>query len=83
MASDLETNPYELKNMINLSSKNINSIISADRWISQKGFNNYGVIKFIANFIFQKLLKIFFSYKILDFTFAYRVYPKSFERLQN
>ena len=76
MASDLETNPYELKNMINLSSKNINYIISADRWISQKGFNNYGVIKFIAHFIFQKLLKIFFSYKILDFTFAYRVYPK-------
>jgi len=76
MASDLETNPHELKNMINLSSKNINSIISADRWMSQKGFNNYGIIKFIANFIFQKLLKIFFSYKILDFTFAYRVYPK-------
>ena len=77
MASDLETNPYELKNMINISSKNHNSIISADRWISNKGFNDYGVIKFLANFIFQKLLKIFFNYKILDFTFAYRIYPKN------
>ena len=77
MASDMETNPYELKNMINVSSKNNNSIISADRWISSKGFSDYGIIKFLANFIFQKLLKIFFNYKILDFTFAYRVYPRN------
>ena len=77
MASDMETNPNELKNMINISSKNYNSIISADRWISHKGFSDYGVIKFLANFMFQKLLKIFFNYKILDFTFAYRIYPKN------
>ncbi|MDC3243242.1 glycosyltransferase [Candidatus Pelagibacter sp.] len=77
MASDMETNPYELKSMINVSSKNTNSIISADRWISNKGFSDYGLIKFLANFFFQKLLKIFFNYKILDFTFAYRIYPKN------
>ena len=77
MASDLETNPYELKNMINVSSKNYNSIISADRWISKRGFNDYGIIKFLANFMFQKLLKFFFGYKILDFTFAYRIYPNN------
>ena len=77
MASDMETNPYELKHMIKVSSKNYNSIISADRWISNKGFSNYGIIKFLANLTFQKLLKFFFSYKILDFTFAYRIYPKN------
>ena len=76
MASDLETNPHELKKMIKISKKNPDSIISADRWISQKGFNNYGIIKFLANFFFQKLIKIFFKQKILDFTFAYRLYPK-------
>ena len=77
MASDMETNPHELSNMINVSSKNNNSIISADRWISNKGFSDYGLIKFLANFTFQKLLKIFFNYRILDFTFAYRIYPKN------
>ena len=77
MASDLETNPYELKNMIKKSKKNPNSIISADRWISKKGFSDYGIVKIIANFFFQKLLKFFFKHKILDFTFAYRLYPKS------
>jgi len=77
MASDMETNPHELSNMINISSKNNNSIISADRWISKKGFSEYGFIKFLANFTFQKLVKIFFNYRILDFTFAYRIYPKN------
>tara|TARA_E500000178_G_scaffold320314_1_gene343330 strand:+ start:3560 stop:4261 length:702 start_codon:yes stop_codon:yes gene_type:complete len=76
MAADLETNPYELNNMIRISQKNPQSIISADRWISEKGFSNYGFIKFLANFFFQKLIKFFFKYEILDFTFAYRIYPK-------
>jgi hypothetical protein len=77
MASDLETNPNELKKMIEISIKNPKSIISADRWMNSKGFSDYGIIKFLANFFFQKLIKIFFNYKILDFTFAYRIYPKN------
>ena len=76
MASDLETNPNELIKLIRISLKNPNSIISADRWLSQKGFSNYGVIKYFANFFFQKLIKLFFKYEILDFTFAYRIYPR-------
>ncbi len=76
MASDLETNPSELKQMIKISSKNHKSIISADRWSKKRSFKGYGLLKTIANFIFQKLLKFFFGYKILDFTFAYRIYPK-------
>ena len=71
MASDLETNPHELKKMIKISKKNPDSIISSDRWISQQGFNNYGIRKFLENYFFQKLIKIFFKQKILDFTFAY------------
>jgi len=76
MASDLETNPYDLKKMLNISLKNCNCIVSADRWVGSNGFKDYGIIKFIANFMFQKLLKVFFSYNILDFTFAYRIYPR-------
>ena len=75
MASDLETNPNELMRMIKISIKNPTSIISADRWLSQRGFSNYGVIKYLANFFFQRLIKFFFKYEILDFTFAYRIYP--------
>ena len=54
MASDLETNPYELKKMIKTSQKFPDSIISADRWVSGGKFKNYGLLKFFANFTFQK-----------------------------
>tara|TARA_B100000989_G_C19531616_1_gene470288 strand:- start:3567 stop:4259 length:693 start_codon:yes stop_codon:yes gene_type:complete len=77
MASDLETNPFELNKMIMISKKNPQYIISADRWIKNKSFKGYGFIKTVANYIFQKLLKLFFNYKIFDFTFAYRIYPKN------
>lgn len=75
MASDLETNPHEVKRMIKLSKRNPRSIISADRWISKGSFNNYGIVKFVLNFCFQKLIKLFYNFKILDFTFAFRLYP--------
>ena len=77
MASDLETNPNELSNMVGISKKNPKAIISADRWKGKKSFSNYGVVKYLANFFFQKLIKIFFKIEILDFTFAYRIYPKN------
>jgi len=70
------TKPEELESLKKTVKKNPNSIISADRWISEKGFSDYGLIKFLANFFFQKLIKFFFKYEILDFTFAYRIYPK-------
>jgi hypothetical protein len=77
MASDLETNPNELSNMVDISKKNPRAIISADRWKGKKSFSNYVVIKFLANFFFQKLIKIFFKIEVLYFTFAYRIYPKN------
>ena len=42
MASDLETDPNDVKNLINLSKLNPSSIITANRWI--KG----GVLKNIT-----------------------------------
>jgi glycosyltransferase involved in cell wall biosynthesis len=77
MASDMETNPYELKNMIKMSIENNKSIICADRWIGGSRFMNYGVVKYIFNFLFQKLIQFFYNYKILDYTFAYRIYPQN------
>jgi len=59
MASDMETNPYELKNMINVSSKNNNSIISADRWISSKGFSDW-CNKIFGKLYFSKITQNFF-----------------------
>ena len=76
MAADLETNPNDLSKMIKISKKNKNMIISADRWINNKSFSNYGFVKLIFNKLAQICLKFLYKINILDFTFAYRIYPR-------
>ena len=76
MASDLETNPKDLSKMIEISKKNKNTIISADRWINSKSFKDYSLIKLVFNKLAQIVLKFLYGINILDFTFAYRIYPK-------
>jgi glycosyltransferase involved in cell wall biosynthesis len=76
MASDLETDPHFLIEMISLSKKFKNDIIAGNRWIYKfAGFKGYGGMKFVLNFIFQKFLQILFGSRLMDFTYGYRVYP--------
>ena len=51
-------------------------IISADRWMNNKSFSDYGFIKLVFNKLAQVILKFLYGINILDFTFAYRIYPK-------
>lgn len=78
MASDLETNPNDLKNMIVLSEESKDHIICADRWKDKKNvsFKGYGFLKKNLNLIFQYLTSFLYNCEFLDFTFAYRIYPK-------
>ena len=75
MASDLETNPKDLKKLILSSNKNKEMIIVGDRWMKKNNFINYSKLKLFLNYFSQKLIKFFFNTNIQDFTFAYRVYP--------
>ncbi|MDC0343169.1 glycosyltransferase family 2 protein [Alphaproteobacteria bacterium] len=75
MASDLETNPEDVKKMIILSKKNLNSLITASRWKNFKSFKNYNLLKLLLNFIFQNLMKLFFMSKLTDMTYGYRLFP--------
>ena len=78
MASDLETNPNDLKKMILLSEDNKDHIICADRWKDRENilFEGYGFFKKNFNLIFQYLTSILYNCEFFDFTFAYRIYPK-------
>ena len=65
MASDLETNPYDLKKMISISKKNLKKIICANRWHLKSKIKNYGFIKKILNFLFQKALNLLFKSNLI------------------
>jgi hypothetical protein len=87
MASDLETNPYDLKKMIKLSKMYPKNIVCASRWHEKGNIHGYGFFKKIFNYMFQQLIKILFNSDLRDFTFAYRIYPskvlKDFKFIEN
>ena len=77
MASDLETDPNDVKNLINLSKVNQSSIITANRWIKGGSFKKYNIIKFYLNFLFQLMLKCIFLTKLSDMTYGFRIFPSN------
>lgn len=78
IASDLETNPRDVKYMIRSSSIVERKIICTSRWIKKNSFKNYNLVKLICNKIFQILVKILFVTKLTDLTYGFRVYPRSY-----
>jgi hypothetical protein len=75
MASDLETDPSDVKRLISQSKKNPEKIITANRWLKSNSFKGYNIFKLILNRIFQFLFSFLFMVSLSDLTFAYRVYP--------
>ena len=75
MASDLETDPSEVKHFILEAKKNPQAIITATRWRNSKGFIGYNPLKWIANFLFQKIFAILYHTPLSDLTYGYRVFP--------
>ena len=75
MASDLETNPKDVKNLISSSVKHPNKIICTSRWKTNKGFKNYGLIKMILNYFFQFFFGKLFKTNLSDLTYGFRLYP--------
>ena len=56
MASDLETNPYDVKTLTNKSLRFPEKIIVANRWLKKNSFNGYNPIKLVLNKLFQLFL---------------------------
>ena len=83
MSSDLETDPYLVKKMINESIKNTNKIICTSRWIVKNSFNDYGIIKTSLNKIFQIIVKFCFNYNLTDYTYGFRLYPSQCLKYNN
>ena len=77
MASDLETDPKDVKKLISTSRANPDSIVTANRWLVGGGFYKYNKIKLFLNYIFQNILKIIYSTNLSDITYGYRIFPSN------
>lgn len=75
MASDLETNPDELGQLIAEAELHPKAIIQASRWRKGGSFTGYSPLKLVLNRIFQSFFSILYGTRLSDMTFGYRVYP--------
>jgi len=75
MASDLETDPHDVKRLINKARANPSAIITASRWRKGGGFHGYGPMKFVANRLFQLLFSALYLTRLSDLTYGYRLFP--------
>ena len=77
MASDLETDPKDVKKLISTSRANPDSIVTANRWLVGGGFYKYNKIKLFLNYFFQNILKIIYNTNLSDITYGYRIFPSN------
>jgi len=77
MASDMETPPDRVKAFIAAAKKEPRAIITGSRWIAGGGFKEYSGLKYLLNFIFQRLFSLLYLTKLTDMTYGYRLFPTS------
>lgn len=75
MASDLETNPSTVKELIAEAEAHPLAIVTATRWRSGGGFSGYSTVKLICNWVFQNFFSVLYGVRLSDMTFAYRIFP--------
>jgi glycosyltransferase involved in cell wall biosynthesis len=83
MSTDMETDPAIIRRFIELEKKKPEGIVTASRWIRGGGFSGYSKLKYILNFIFQKILAIIFLTSCTDLTYGYRIFPTDLVRSIN
>jgi len=73
MASDLETDPAVVKNLI-AKAKDGYDIVTATRWNAGGGFQGYSFTKFLLNWIFQKTFRMVYGTQLSDLTYGFRIF---------
>lgn len=73
MASDLETDPHLVRQMIAESRKGWD-IVATTRWTDGGGFDGYNPVKYVLNWIFQKSIALLYGVPFSDLTYGFRLY---------
>lgn len=77
MASDLETDPHSVKDLIHTIQSEQVDIVTCSRWLTGVGFTGYNPLKLFLNKVFQILFGILYHTRLTDMTFAYRIFRTS------
>jgi hypothetical protein len=75
MSSDLETNPDDVKRLIDEARRNPHTVVGTSRWLPGGAFHGYSRIKLGCNWIFQRFFSLIFWTNLTDLTFGFRILP--------
>lgn len=76
MASDLETDPELIPRFVEKMQEGRWDIVSGSRWLAGGGFEGYGRLRKLLNWLFQRSFRLLYSARLTDLTFAYRLYRR-------
>jgi len=74
MASDLETDPHAVKDLIREAKTGNWDIVTVTRWTQKGGFKGYNPVKFVLNFAFQNLFRLLYWTNLSDLTYGFRIF---------
>ncbi len=75
MAPDLETDPHTVPEFIRMGKQYPDDMITASRWLAGGAFEGYNPVKYVLNWLFQRMFALFYGVRLTDMTFAYRLAP--------
>ncbi len=78
MAPDLETDPHTVKDFVRMGKQYPEDMITASRWRSGGSFRGYNPVKYVLNWLFQKIFALFYGVRLTDMTFCFRLAPTAF-----
>jgi glycosyltransferase involved in cell wall biosynthesis len=74
MASDLETDPHLVRDLIRTARESGADIVTASRWIRGGGFHGYHPLKLAFNYAFQHLIGALYLTRLSDMTYGFRIF---------
>jgi dolichol-phosphate mannosyltransferase len=76
MSGDLETEPEAVQRMFDKMNETGADVVIGSRWAKGGGFQNYDPIKFVLNWIFQKIFRVIYRTRIDDLTYGFKILRK-------
>jgi glycosyltransferase involved in cell wall biosynthesis len=76
MAGDLETEPEAVERMFQKMKSTGADVVLGNRWAPAGGFANYGLGKYLVNWIFQKAFRVIYATQMNDLTYGFKILRK-------
>jgi glycosyltransferase involved in cell wall biosynthesis len=77
MSGDLETEPEAVIRMYAKMQETGADVVIGSRWAKGGGFQNYNRVKWVCNWVFQKVFQVVYGTRLNDLTYGFKLFRSS------